>query len=176
MPLADLIAVGFGRVGRDATAVLAVALTMGTMNVYMGGAAKLAAALAQDRALPEWLGAGAPRTVPRRPLVLIGVVGAVLLGALVAGAGSTDALVRSTSACFVAVYLLALASAVRFLDGAPRAAAAFACACTVAIAIFSSVYLLVPLGGAVLTLGVRHLGRRRRSRGAAEAAEVDLPV
>ena len=43
VPLADLIAVGFGRAGRDATAVLAVALTMGTMNVYVGGMAKLAA-------------------------------------------------------------------------------------------------------------------------------------
>ena len=48
VPLADLVAVGFGRAGRDATAVLAVALTMGTMNVYTAGAAKLAAALAQD--------------------------------------------------------------------------------------------------------------------------------
>ena len=52
MPLADLIAVGFGRAGRDATAVLAVALTMGTMNVYLGGAAKLAVALAEEGALP----------------------------------------------------------------------------------------------------------------------------
>jgi amino acid efflux transporter len=33
VPLADLMAVGLGRAGRDATAVLAVALTMGTMNV-----------------------------------------------------------------------------------------------------------------------------------------------
>jgi amino acid efflux transporter len=33
VPLADLIAVGFGHAGREATAVLAVALTMGTMNV-----------------------------------------------------------------------------------------------------------------------------------------------
>ena len=39
VPLADLIAVGFGTAGRDATAVLAVALTMGTMNVYLGGMA-----------------------------------------------------------------------------------------------------------------------------------------
>ena len=53
VPLADLISVGFGRVGRDATAVLAVALTMGTMNVYLGGAAKLAASLAQEGALPR---------------------------------------------------------------------------------------------------------------------------
>ena len=42
VPLSDLIAVGFGRAGRDATAVLAVALTMGTMNVYTGASAKLA--------------------------------------------------------------------------------------------------------------------------------------
>ena len=52
VPLADLIAVGFGRAGRDATAVLAVALTMGTMNVYLGGAAKLAASLAEEGSLP----------------------------------------------------------------------------------------------------------------------------
>ena len=44
VPLADLIATGFGRTGRDATAVLAVTLTMGTMNVYTGSVAKLAAA------------------------------------------------------------------------------------------------------------------------------------
>src|SRR5262249_62038606 len=52
VPLADLISVGFGRMGRDATAVLAVALSMGTMNVYLGGAAKLAATLAGGRGLP----------------------------------------------------------------------------------------------------------------------------
>src|SRR5205823_1433601 len=76
VPLADLIAVGFGRAGRDATAVLAVALTMGTMNVYIGGPAELAASLASDGALPLWLARDAPRSVPRRPLLLIAAVGA----------------------------------------------------------------------------------------------------
>jgi hypothetical protein len=66
VPLADLMAVGFGQTGRDATAVLAVALTMGTMNVYTGGSAKLAAALAAEGGLPRWLAGGAPRSVPRR--------------------------------------------------------------------------------------------------------------
>ena len=57
VPLADLIAVGFGRAGRDATAVLAVALTMGTMNVYLGGAAKLDGLARRTSAtLPPWLG------------------------------------------------------------------------------------------------------------------------
>ena len=64
VPLADLISVGFGRVGRDATAVLAVALTMGTMNVYMGGFSKLAASLANDGALPTL---ARRRCLPQRP-------------------------------------------------------------------------------------------------------------
>src|SRR5919106_391071 len=62
VPLADLMAVGFGSAGRHATAVLAIALTMGTMNIYTGAAAKLAAALAQERALPAWFGGDAERS------------------------------------------------------------------------------------------------------------------
>jgi amino acid efflux transporter len=159
VPLADLISVGFGRAGRDATAVLAVALTMGTMNVYIGGAAKLAAALAGNRALPGWLGAGELRSVPRRPLVPIALVGVAILAALVAGAGSTDDLVRATSACFVGVYLLALCSAIRILEGSARAAAAAALALIAVVAGFSSTFLLVPAAAAVLALGVRRTVR-----------------
>jgi amino acid efflux transporter len=167
VPLADLIAVGFGRAGRDATAVLAVALTMGTMNVYIGGAAKLAAALAEDGALPAWLANGAPRSVPRRPLAPIALVGAALLAALVAGAGSTDDLVRATSACFVAVYLLALGSAIRILEGKIRAAAAAAFLLIAVVAIFSSGFMLVPLAVALLALGAR---RAVRASGSGTAA------
>ena len=145
VPLADLVSVGFGNAGRDATAVLAVALTMGTMNVYMGGAAKLAASLATERALPQWLAGDAYRWVPRRPLLLIAVVGVALLGGLVAGFSSTDALVRATSACFIAVYLLAILSAVRILDGRSRVAALVALALTLVLAVFSARYLAVPL-------------------------------
>ena len=166
VPLADLIAVGFGRAGRDATAVLAVALTMGTMNVYVGGAAKLAAALAEDGALPAWLANGAPRSVPRRPLVPIALVGTALLGALVAGAGSTDDLVRATSACFVAVYLLALGSAIRILAGKIRSAAASAFLLIAVVAFFSASFLLVPLAVAVLALAVRR-GVRAAGSGSA---------
>src|SRR5262245_44883664 len=89
VPLADLVAVGFGRAGRDATAVLAVALTMGTMNVYMGGSAKLAAALAQEGALPRWLAGDAERSIPRRPLIVLAITGSLLLLAL--GAGFSNA-------------------------------------------------------------------------------------
>ena len=157
VPLADLIEVGFGRLGRDATAVLAVALTMGTMNVYMGGSARLAAALAREGALPGWLGREAHKTVPRRPLFALALLGIALLLALAAGLSSTADLIRATSACFIAVYLLSLASAVRILRGRVRAAAAVALALVTVVAVFSSAFLLVPTAAAVLTLGLRRL-------------------
>jgi amino acid efflux transporter len=145
VPLADLISVGFGRAGRDVTAVLAVALTMGTMNVYIGGTAKLIASLANEGALPRGLGRDAHRSVPRRPLLLLGFVGLPMFVGLLAGFTTTDALVRATSACFIAVYVLALASAVRILDGALRRIAIATLVLTAVVAVFSAWFLLVPL-------------------------------
>jgi amino acid efflux transporter len=161
VPLADLISVGFGHAGRDATAVLAVALTMGTMNVYMGGSAKLAAALAAERALPRWLAGDAYRSVPRRPLVLIGATGVAILSGLVAGLSSTDDLVRATAACFIAVYVLAILSALRILAGRIRLAAAAALVLTLALAFFSAGFLLVPALSAVLAYLLRRSLARR---------------
>jgi amino acid efflux transporter len=162
VPLADLIAVGLGRAGRDATAVLAVALTMGTMNVYTSGAAKLVASLAQERALPAWFGGDAERSVPRRPLLGFALTAAPIFVALIAGFGSTGSLVRATSACFIAVYLLALASACRILDGSTRVAAFLSVALVVVLAVFSSWYLLVPVVSALLSLLVLRLLDRDR--------------
>jgi amino acid efflux transporter len=160
VPLADLIAVGFGRAGRDATAVLAVALTMGTMNVYIAGASKLIASLGLEGALPRVLAGDSYRSVPRRPLGLIAVPGVVLLVALVFGFSSTDALIRATSACFIGVYVLALLSAVRILEGATRAMAAGTFALVLVLAGFSSWYLAVPVVAAVAALSVRRVVSR----------------
>jgi amino acid efflux transporter len=154
VPLADLVSVGFGRAGRDATAVLAVALTMGTMNVYLGGSAKLAAALAAEGALPRWFAADAHRSVPRRPLAGIAAIAIVVLVGLLAGIGTTEDLVRATSALFIAVYVLATLSATRILDGATRVAALAALVLTVGLAVFSARFLVVPVvvAGAALVL------------------------
>ena len=160
VPLADLISVGFGRAGRDATAVLAVALTMGTMNVYTGSMAKLGASLAQSGALPGWLGGDAHRTVPRRPLLSMLVLQLVLLGVLAAGGASASTFVRATSACFILVYVIALASAVRISSGALRACAAAALVLICAVGVFSSWYLLVPTAATLLTLGLRYTAAR----------------
>ena len=164
VPLADLISVGFGRLGRDATAVLAVALTMGTMNVYTGAAAKLAAALASDGALPRWFAGGAVRSVPRRPLLALSVTGSFLLAGLAAGFASTGGLVRATSACFIAVYVLALAAAVRLLAARLRVAAGVALALVVVVAVFSSTFLVVPAFAAVVAVATRGHARARVSR------------
>jgi amino acid efflux transporter len=172
VPLADLMSIGFGQAGRDATAVLAVALTMGGMNVYLGGAAKLAASLAHDGALPAWFGGEGPRSVPRRPLYAIAVVGCVLLVALVAGFSSTGALVRATGACFIAVYLLALAAAVRILPGSGRAVAVTALVLMVVVAAFSATFLLLPAAAAAVSLA---LLRRPARRLAASRAPLRSP-
>jgi amino acid efflux transporter len=164
VPLADLIAVGFGHAGRDATAVLAVALTMGTMNVYTGAAAKLAAALAAERALPVWLAGDAHRSIPRRPLLALGATAAVLLAGLAAGISSTSDLIRATSACFIVVYVFALASAVRMLRGRLRVAAIVALAPICVVAVFSEWFLLVPGVAAALVLAIRLRDARRSGR------------
>jgi len=161
VPLADLIAVGFGRAGRDATAVLAVALTMGTMNVYMSGTAKLVAALAQERVLPGWLAGDAQRSVPRRPLLVIACVGVAVLVGLLVGIGSTGGLVRATSACFIAVYVLVFLSAVSILDGRLRLLALVTLALIVVLAAFSSWYLLVPVVAGAVAFAMRRSLRQR---------------
>ncbi len=163
VPLADLLEVGLGSTGRDATAVLAVAMTMGTMNVYLGGAAKLAAALAAQGVLPSWLASGAERSVPHRPLGVLAGTGAALLALLAAGLMDPADLVRATSACFVVVYVLTLASATRILGGRARAIAAVALALVVVVTLFSGAFLAVPAAVAGATLTAR-LGRRRARR------------
>jgi hypothetical protein len=127
---------------------------MGTMNVYLGGAAKLAAALAADGVLPAWL-AGGGRSVPRRSLATIAVIaGAVLLG-LLAGISTTTDLVRATSALFIAVYVLAIVSAIRILAGHARLAAIVSLGGILGLAACSTDFLAVPLVAAAIALALR---------------------
>ncbi|NUR76477.1 MAG: hypothetical protein HOQ28_09365, partial [Thermoleophilia bacterium] len=104
------------------------------------------------------------RTVPRRPLVLIGAVGVLILGALVAGISSTDDLVRSTAACFIAVYVLAILSALRILDGRARGAAVIALVLTIVLAVFSARFLVVPAVAGAAALSMHRILAARRSR------------
>jgi amino acid efflux transporter len=144
--------------------VLAVALTMGTMNVYTGASAKLAAALAAERALPSWLAGDAQRSIPRRPLVVLAATGACFLLLLAAGISSTADLIRATSACFIAVYVLALSSAARMLTGSRRGAALVALALVSVVAVFSAKFLLVPALAALIAVAARSSASQRAGR------------
>ena len=161
VPLADLLETGLGSAGRDATALLAVALTMGTMNVYLGGAAKLAATLAQEGALPRWLAAVGQHSIPRRPLGALAVAGGALLALLAADLLRPDDLIRATSACFVAVYVLTLGAATRILAGRARAIAVLALVLVTVVTLFSGAFLAVPVAVAVATLATRIRAARR---------------
>jgi amino acid efflux transporter len=166
VPLADLVGVGFGPVGRDATALLALVLTMGGMNVYVGSGAKLAAALAERGALPAWFAGGAVRSVPRRPLAVLTVTGTLMFVPLVLGVVGPADIVLATSANFVAVYLLTLAAARRMLTGPVRAAAGAAFVLFAVLAPFLRWWVLLPLGvAAVAVLTLR--GRLPATAGAA---------
>ena len=85
-----------------------------------------------------------------------------MLCGLLAGISSTDALVRATSSCFIAVYVPVLASAVRILERTGRVLASVTLALTIVITVFSAWYLLVPALAGTAALALRKaVGRRR---------------
>ncbi|CAB3761679.1 APC family permease [Paraburkholderia humisilvae] len=160
-PLAQLLATGLGGKVQVLTAGAALLLTLGTMNAYFAGAAKLGAALGRDGALPAWLAAGSRAgAVPRRSLLVVAGLAMVSLCAdVVAGLGPKP-LVLLTTGSFVTVYALGTAAALRLL---PKRSWARRCATVALVAVAALCaatgwYLLWPLaitGCALLYLHVR---------------------
>jgi amino acid efflux transporter len=160
-PLAELLALAIGGKVQVLAAAAALLLTLGTMNAYYAGAAKLGAALGRDGALPSWLAHGSRAgDVPRRSLAVVAGLSALALAAVtIAGVGPRP-LVLLTTGSFVTVYALGTASAVRLL---PRGSWAHWCALIALIAVAALClatgwYLLWPLaitGCALFYLQVR---------------------
>lgn len=160
-PLAELLALGIGGEVHLLAAVAALLLTLGTMNAYFAGAAKLGAALGRDGALPVWLDRGTSAgEVPRRSLLLVSALaGLALAVAVVAGIGPKP-LVLLTTGCFVLVYALGTAAALRLLPrgGWARRCALLALVAVTALLVLTGWYLLWPLllaAGALLYLRLR---------------------
>jgi amino acid efflux transporter len=144
-PLAELLSAGLGGPVRIVTAVVAVLLTLGAMNAYFAGSAKLGAALARDRALPSWLASGSRAgEVPRRSLTVVAVLASVSLGASALLGLGTAQLVLLTVGAFVIVYVVGCAAALRLL---PRRTWARRGA---VVALASSVVLLATIGWSLL--------------------------
>ena len=109
-----------------------VALQLALAAVFMALEPHLATP--DHEATPDWIA-----TAALAALSVLAILGTGLLVALAAGISSTADLIRATSACFIAVYVLALASAVRILGGRLRAAAAIALGLVTVVAFFSSI-------------------------------------
>jgi amino acid efflux transporter len=137
---------GLGRPGRIATAVAAVLLTMGPINVYIAGATKLAGAMATEGTMPRWMAR------PRAPLTTIAGVTTAILVLLATRLADVEPLVRVCSTCFVSVYVTATAAGARLLTGTLRAVAALSFVLVVVVLAFSGAYLAVPATLAIAAL------------------------
>lgn len=153
-PLADLLAAGVGGPVRAITAVVAVLLTMGTVNAYLAGTSRLGAALARDGALPtRALG------TPRRSLTFLGL--ASLVAAALPISLHTSLLL--VTGCLTLVYVIGTAAAVRLLPaGRSRAGAAVAFVAVLALLWLTGPPALLSLAVAAGAIGY-HAWRSRSS-------------
>jgi amino acid efflux transporter len=165
-PLGELMARSLGGNARLLAAVAAVLLTLGAMNAYYAGAAKLGAALGRDGALPAWLTRGSVAgEVPRRSLGVVSTLAVLALSAVATTHLGARPLVLITTGSFVTVYAVGVAAAIRLLPrrSKGRAAALVALVAVVILLVMSGRYLIWPLvvtGAALLYL---QLNQRRRA-------------
>jgi len=157
-PLADLLAMGFGEASRPVIAVVAVLLTVGTVNAYIAGACRLGAALAREGALPyRFFGS------VRGSLVF------VVLASVVAEFLPIElhTLMLLVTGGLTLVYVLGTAAAVRLLPGRGEKAVAAVALASVAVLLWLTGWpALLGLGVAAGAVGYRAWAdRSRASRG-----------
>lgn len=163
-PLGELLARAFGGSAR-VLAVVAVLLTLGVLNAYYAGTAKLGAALGRDGALPAWFGQGSSAgEVPRRSLAVHSIASFASLAVAAGTSVGTTPLVLATTGPFVMVYVFGAASATRLLDRGTAAwvAAVVALVAVIALLFTTGVYLLWPLAITAAALVYRRTSSRRR--------------
>lgn len=165
VPLLDLVDATLPGAGRTAVAVVAVIVAVGVLNAYAGAFAKLGASLGRDGDLPKWFAKGAERGgVPRRSLLLVGVLVLGYLGAAALNEGRLEPFVLIHTSSMVAVYALGVVAALRILRrGTPGWWMALISAVLVAgLVVLAGANLLVPLALAVVAVIVTLVKRRRR--------------
>ena len=93
-----------------------VLLSVGAMNAYFAGGARLGAALARDGSLPLWMARGGTTgAVPRRSLGVV-TLGALASLSVIAVSGVTlEAPLLMITGAFTLVYVVGTASALRLL-------------------------------------------------------------
>ena len=169
VPLAGLLSHAIGAAGPGIAAVAAIVLTLGATNAYISGAAAMAGQLVRSES-------GSRRSAPRLWL-LAAIVAAGLL--LIIGYGlrlvGTAALVAVPTALFLAVYLGAMAAAVRVLRGPARLAALPGALAVTVMLGFCGWALAVPAAVALAT-GWRDRAAARGQRESARTVPARCPV
>ncbi|GEL99932.1 APC family permease [Cellulomonas terrae] len=168
VPLMDLVDVGLPGIGRVAVAVVAAIVTLGVLGTYVGAFAKLGASLGRDGDLPRRIAQGAqPGGVPRRALLLVAGMITVYFAIAVATGGQLEPFVLVHTSCIVAIYAVGMAAAVRLLDRGSAGwwAAVAACVLSLGLAVLAGWHLVVPLGLAVVAVGVGAARRGATSAG-----------
>src|SRR5207302_1004206 len=81
-------------------AVVAVVVSLGTINAYLAAGSKLGAALGRDGGLPPWLARGSDAGgIPRRSLGVIAAMLALVLIVQLATRLDVNLMVRATTSC-----------------------------------------------------------------------------
>ncbi|MGW2475141.1 APC family permease [Streptomyces sp. NPDC001665] len=177
VPLMALLEAGLGPGARVVTAAAAICLSLGAVNTFIAGAARLGAALGRDGALPSALAkGGSAGQVPRRSLtVQAALIGTLTLLAWLLPLG-LDGLMRATSAFLATVTAAGMAASIRLLRrGTPLwYAAVVAVVFTLVVMAFSGWLLLLPLLVAVAAL-LYLRGRTARPADRAGAAQAAVP-
>ncbi len=115
-PLSDLLVLGFGEPARGVTSVVAVLLSLGAMNAYFAGSARLGAALGRDGSLPAWFARGSTAgEVPRRSLAVVTAGALGTLGAVAVAGVPVERTMLLVSGAFSLVYVVGTAAAIRLL-------------------------------------------------------------
>ena len=153
----DLVDVGLPGIGRVAVAVVAGIVTLGVLGAYVGAFAKLGASLGRDGDLPRWVAQRAqPGGVPRRALLVVAGLAALYFGIAVATGGTSNRSCSCTPAAWSPSMRSARPPQCGCSNGAAPAggAAVAACGLALVLAALAGWHLVVPVGLALVAVGV----------------------
>jgi amino acid efflux transporter len=182
-PLAELLGAAFGRPGRIVTTVVAVLLTVGAMNAYFAGAARLGAALGRDGSLPAWFARGGgwgrgssslpTGAVPRRALAVTAVLSTLSLVATASFHVDLSTSVLLASGAFTVVYVVGTGAALRLLPRGTWAwrGALVSFACVVALLAVNATHALWTLAVAAAAVAYETVVSRLTSQDTDQPAQ-----
>jgi amino acid efflux transporter len=167
-PLTALLRIGLGDGARPVTAAVAVLLSLGALNTFVAGAARLGAALGRGGFAPRVLARGGGRgEVPLVSLTVQMVVTFSLTAVAALFRLDLRTLMSLTSVMLGAVTVAGLVAAVRLLLGhrVLRVGAVVAVAANLVVLWFGGLLLVVPAVVAGAAVGSVLFGRARGFRG-----------